>query len=149
TSDASKIRVLRMAVIPSFPGSAWERTVLPAPPALLTSASGCGYGSAALCEAEPRGQCVPRRSLATRLLRPAAQVLLEDLLRRRVELQPVLRPREAVPLVGEHDVFDRLARLLHGSDDLVALRLLHARILRPLADQQRYLDAIHLEQRRP
>ena len=36
----------------SFPGSAWERTALPALPAW--------------CEAEPRGQWVTRQSLVTR-----------------------------------------------------------------------------------
>src|SRR5262249_17971736 len=50
--------------LPAFPGSAWERTALQAPPALLSwdGASGqrqCG-------EAEPRKPCVPRRSLGTR-----------------------------------------------------------------------------------
>jgi hypothetical protein len=38
----------------SFPGSAWERDASQAPPADSMNE-----------EAEPRGQCVPRRSLGT------------------------------------------------------------------------------------
>jgi outer membrane protein assembly factor BamB len=49
----------------SFPGSAWERTSEEAPPPELSRA-GSFERSAAGCEAEPRGQCVPRRSLGTR-----------------------------------------------------------------------------------
>lgn len=47
----------------SFPVSAWERNAWHAPPALSA------LGSATLCssEAEPRRQCVPRRSLGTRV----------------------------------------------------------------------------------
>src|SRR5438552_3766971 len=41
----------------SFPGSAWERTAREAPP-----------GRGASLEAEPPDQCVPRRSLGTRML---------------------------------------------------------------------------------
>src|SRR5437764_996091 len=71
-------------------------------------------------------------------LRAAAEMLRQELLRRREELQPILRPREAVALVGEQQVLDLLAGLAHRFDNLLRLRLLDARIIRPLPDQQRH-----------
>ena len=81
-------------------------------------------------------------------LGPAAEVLGQERLRRGVEVQAVLRPGKAVALVGVDDVLHRLARLAHRRDDLLALGLLDARIVRALADQQRRLDPVGLEQRR-
>src|ERR1017187_3108914 len=81
-------------------------------------------------------------------LRAAAQIERQELLGGREEAQVVLRTNEPVPLVGEDDVLDGLVVLPHGLNDLVALGLLDARIVRPLPDEQRRLDAIRLEQRR-
>ena len=65
-------------------------------------------------------------------------MLREEALGGGVEAQPVLGPREAVPLVGEQDVlltgmpFSRIAATICSLS-----RLLHPRVVRPLADQQR------------
>jgi precorrin-4 C11-methyltransferase len=64
-------------VILSFPGSAWERTAPEAPPPVAAPGEG-DIHVIAISEAEPRGQCVPRRSLGTRevlFLRPKSLVL--------------------------------------------------------------------------
>ncbi len=47
---------------------------------------------------------------------------------------------EAVPFVRGADVLDREAAVAQGDDDLLRLGLLHARVVRPLDDEERGLD---------
>src|ERR1035438_5463154 len=85
--------------------------------------------------------------VARRLI-PPSQIFRQKLLRRGIERHFVFGPGEAMPFVGEDEVFDGLVVLAHGRDDLVALRLVDARIVRPLANQQRRLDLVGFEKRR-
>ena len=81
-------------------------------------------------------------------LAPAAQVLGQERLGAGVEVDPVLGPGEAVALVGVEDIAHPAAVLLDRGDDLLGLGLLDPGVVRPLADQQRALDLVGLEQRR-
>ena len=65
-----------------------------------------------------------------------------------VELEPVLGLHEPVALVLEEQVLVVDALRLHRVDDLLGLRLLHARVVRALRDQHRDLDLVDLRQRR-
>ena len=52
------------------------------------------------------------------------------------------------PSSGNKHVRHRDVLFLHGMDDLVRLGLLDARVVAPLADQQRPFDAVGERQRR-
>src|SRR5262249_60556795 len=79
----------------------------------------------------------------------AAEVLGQELLGLGVEVETVFRPREAVAFVGVDDIFHRLAGGAQRFDDLIAFGLLDARVVGALTDEERRLDAIDLEERRP
>src|ERR1043166_3687452 len=79
---------------------------------------------------------------------PAAQMFGEKHLRHSRERTPVLRPAEAVSLVGIMDVGERDAARLHGRDDLLRLRRLHPHVVRALPDQQRAHDPADVIKRR-
>src|SRR5207302_8946977 len=81
-------------------------------------------------------------------LRPSAEVFGEERLGRRVELEAVLGPREAVTLVRKEHVLDRLAAVAQRRHDLLALSLLHPRLVSALRDEHRALDPIRLVERR-
>src|SRR5690606_10343145 len=67
----------------------------------------------------------------------AAQALGQETLGDGVEGLAVFRAGEAVAFVGEQHVGDRDVLGGHGVDDLVALVLLHTRVVGALANQQR------------
>ena len=64
------------------------------------------------------------------------------------EGETVLRPREAVAFVGEHDVDDRNVLLRHRRDDLIALGHFAAHVVGAVSDQHRLLDVAGTMQRR-
>src|SRR5581483_1879048 len=78
--------------------------------------------------------------VAGRTLPAAPEVLGEEALAGQVELLAVLRTHEAVAFVGEEQVLVGKAALLQGRDDLLGLRLLHARVVGALRDEHRDLD---------
>src|SRR5213592_727346 len=100
-----------------------------------------------------RGMSISLRELCHvltggRRLTAAAQVLGQERLHGGVVPLIVLRSGESVPFVRKHDVLDVLSVLPHRRDDLIALRLLHAHVVRALHDEQRDLDLVRLEERR-
>ncbi len=60
----------------------------------------------------------------------------------------VLRPVEAVTLVGEDHIGDRDLLLLHGRNDQIALRQSAAHVIGAMADQHGLFDLVHLVERR-
>src|SRR6185369_10582665 len=83
-----------------------------------------------------------------RLVGPAEALGEEDLVHR-VEALVVLGPHEAVALVRVEHVGHRDLLVVHGLDDLVGLGLLHPGIVFALPDEERPLDLIGPEERRP
>ena len=81
-------------------------------------------------------------------LDPAAQAGAQEGLGAGVEVDAVLGPGEAVPLVRVEDVGHAAAVLLDGGHDLLRLGLLHARVVGALADEERDLDLVGREERR-
>src|SRR5262249_58843583 len=71
---------------------------------------------------------------AERLGAPA-EALREEVFGAGVEVDAVLRPREAVPFIAVDDVGHRAVVLLDGVDDLLRLAHVHARIVLPLPDE--------------
>src|SRR5207245_2005550 len=71
--------------------------------------------------------------------RSSAEAIGEEILGAGVEVDRILGAREAVSFVAVDDVGDRAAVLLDGVDDLLRLRLVHARIVRALPDEERLL----------
>ncbi len=65
-----------------------------------------------------------------------------------IERQVVVGPREAVSFVGKEQIADWNLLFRHGAHDLVGFRLLDARIVGSLCDQQRPLDPFDEVQRR-
>ncbi len=83
-----------------------------------------------------------------RRLGATTEILRQKAFHRCIECHIVFRNNEPMALIRENVILDRLTIGTHGCDNLVALWLLDAGIVRTLADQQRRLDLISLEQRR-
>ena len=75
-------------------------------------------------------------------LKPSSQVCGEKFFRFRKEMQPVCWTYQPVAFVSIDNVFHRFLRLPHGFDHLIAFGLHDPRVIRPLPDQQRRLDAL-------
>ena len=62
--------------------------------------------------------------------------------------EPVLPAGEPVPLVRREQILHRTLEVAQGDDDLFGLRLLHARIVGTLDDEQGRLDLLRMEEGR-
>src|SRR5262249_22486032 len=81
-------------------------------------------------------------------LNPAAQMFPQECFRDGVKRQAVFWPLETMPLLPIKHRCDRNLAFGHGFYNLIALALLHARIVGALTDQQRAADPVDMCQRR-
>ena len=130
-SPPSSLISVEVAIGIVWPLTAMRHAVVPAEPA----ASGDGglrdadaAASTVFCSATVFGSTVISFSRVRhlgrhRLLEPPAEVLGQELLGRGEHRHVVHRAREAVALVGRHEVLDREAAVAQRDDDLVGLGL--------------------------